>query len=76
MLVLNTICDALRFIATAMFLKDTKTPIKGDYRLSMPTRMSLVHLTVSLDDIKLIKTNMKMVRFLTIFFCVNYRRLI
>ncbi|CAN7059929.1 unnamed protein product [Brassica oleracea var. botrytis] len=60
MLVLNTICDALRFIATAMFLKDTKTPIKGDYRLSMPTRMSLVHLTVSLDDIKLIKTNMKM----------------
>ncbi|KAL0713911.1 hypothetical protein Bca4012_020889 [Brassica carinata] len=60
MLVLNTICDALRFIATAMFLKDTKTPIKGDYRLSKPKRMSLVHLTVSLDDIKLIKTTMKM----------------
>lgn len=63
MLVLNTICDALRFIATAMFLKDTKTPIKGDYRLSKPKRMSLVHHTVSLDDIKLIKTTMKMVRF-------------
>ncbi|KAF8104870.1 hypothetical protein N665_0166s0054 [Sinapis alba] len=60
MLVLNTICDALRFIATAIFLKDTKTPIKGDYRLSKTKRMSLVHLTVSLDDIKLIKTTMKM----------------
>ncbi|KAJ0253758.1 Diacylglycerol O-acyltransferase [Hirschfeldia incana] len=59
-LVLNTICDALTFIATAVFLKDTKTPIKGDYRLCKPKRMSLVHLTVSLDDIKQIKTTMKM----------------
>ncbi|CAH8339032.1 unnamed protein product [Eruca vesicaria subsp. sativa] len=60
MLVLNTICDALGFIATTMFVMDTETPIKGDYRLSKPKRMSLVHLTVSLDDIKLIKTTMKM----------------
>ncbi|KAG7560195.1 O-acyltransferase WSD1 N-terminal [Arabidopsis thaliana x Arabidopsis arenosa] len=60
MLVLNTVCDALEFIATTMFLKDTETPIKGDFRLSKSKRMCLVHRTVSLDDIKLIKTAMKM----------------
>ncbi|KAG7565002.1 O-acyltransferase WSD1 C-terminal [Arabidopsis suecica] len=60
MLVLNTVCDALEFIATTMFLKDTETPIKGDFRLSKSKRMCLVHRTVSLDDIKLIKTTMKM----------------
>ncbi|XP_018453868.1 wax ester synthase/diacylglycerol acyltransferase 6 [Raphanus sativus] len=60
MLVLNTFCDALEFIATAMFLKDTETPIKGDFRLSKHRRMSLVHRTVSLNDIKLIKNTMKM----------------
>lgn len=60
MLVLNTMCDALEFIATAMFLKDTETPIKGDFRLSKHKRMSLVHRTVSLDDIKLIKNTMNM----------------
>ncbi|CAH8267979.1 unnamed protein product [Arabidopsis lyrata] len=59
-LVLNTVCDALEFIATTMFLKDTETPIKGDFRLSKSKRMCLVHRTVSLDDIKLIKTAMKM----------------
>ncbi|KAF3531290.1 hypothetical protein DY000_02040469 [Brassica cretica] len=60
MLVLNTMCDALEFIATAMFLKDTETPIKGDFRLSKHKQMSLVHRTVSLDDIKLIKNTMNM----------------
>ncbi|ESQ45618.1 hypothetical protein EUTSA_v10010299mg [Eutrema salsugineum] len=60
MLVWNTVCDALEFIATAIFLKDTETPIKGDFRLSKRKRMSLVHRTVSLDDIKLIKNTMKM----------------
>ncbi|KFK34210.1 hypothetical protein AALP_AA5G115100 [Arabis alpina] len=59
-LVLNTVCDALEFIATAMFFKDTETPIKGDFRLRKSKRMCLVHRTVSLDDIKLIKSTMKM----------------
>lgn len=75
-LVVNTVCDAFEFIATAMFLKDTETPIKGDFRLCKSKRMSLVHRTVSLDEIKLIKNTMKMVRFfnvlslgLTIFLC-------
>ncbi|KAG2326850.1 hypothetical protein Bca52824_009578 [Brassica carinata] len=60
MLVWNTLCDALKFIATTMFLKDTDTPIKGDFRLSKSKRMCLVHRTVSLEDIKLIKNAMKM----------------
>ncbi|CAD5325282.1 unnamed protein product [Arabidopsis thaliana] len=60
LLVLNTVCDALEFIATALFLKDTETPIKGDFKLSKGKRMCMVHRTVSLDDIKLIKNAMKM----------------
>ncbi|KAF3599803.1 hypothetical protein F2Q69_00035919 [Brassica cretica] len=60
MLVLNTVCDALEFIATAMFLKDTETPIKGNFRLSTSKRMCCVHRTVSFDDLKLIKNAMQM----------------
>ncbi|KAG7627848.1 putative transferase [Arabidopsis thaliana] len=60
LLVLNTVSDALEFIATALFLKDTETPIKGDFKLSKGKRMCMVHRTVSLDDIKLIKNAMKM----------------
>ncbi|RID58804.1 hypothetical protein BRARA_F02073 [Brassica rapa] len=60
MLVWNTLCDALKFIATTMFLKDTDTPIKGDFRLSKSKRMCLVHRTVDLEDIKFIKNAMKM----------------
>ncbi|XP_006290854.2 O-acyltransferase WSD1 [Capsella rubella] len=60
MLVLNTVCDALEFVATTMFLKDTETPIKGDFRSRKSKRMCLVHRTVSLEDIKLIKHTMKM----------------
>ncbi|KFK34209.1 hypothetical protein AALP_AA5G115000 [Arabis alpina] len=60
MLVLNTVSDGLEFIATILFLKDTETPIKGNYQLSKCKRMCLVHRTVSLDDIKLIKNTMKM----------------
>ncbi|KAF8097712.1 hypothetical protein N665_0283s0016 [Sinapis alba] len=60
MLVLNTVCDALEFIATAMFLEDTETPIKGNFRLSTSKRMCCVHRTVSFDDLKLIKNAMNM----------------
>ncbi|CAH8295035.1 unnamed protein product [Eruca vesicaria subsp. sativa] len=60
MLVINTFCDALEFIATAMFLRDTETPIKGNFRLSSSKRMCCVHRTVSFDDLKLIKNAMKM----------------
>ncbi|CAF1707860.1 unnamed protein product [Brassica oleracea var. botrytis] len=61
MLVLNTVSDAFEFFVTTLFLKDTKTPIKGDF-LSMKKSkaLRLVHRTVSLDDIKVIKNAMKM----------------
>ena len=64
MLVLNTVSDAFEFFVTTLFLKDTKTPIKGDF-LSMKKSkaLRLVHRTVSLDDIKVIKNAMKMVWF-------------
>lgn len=61
MLVLNTFYDALEFIATAIFLKDTETPIKGNFQLSTSKRMCCVHRTVSFDDLKLIKNAMQMV---------------
>ncbi|KAJ4897511.1 O-acyltransferase (WSD1-like) family protein [Raphanus sativus] len=61
MLMLNTVCDALEFILTTMFFKDTKTPIKGDFlTVKKNKELRLVHRTVSLDDIKLIKNAMKM----------------
>ncbi|XP_019058980.1 PREDICTED: O-acyltransferase WSD1-like isoform X2 [Tarenaya hassleriana] len=61
LLVLNTIRDVLEFIATALFLKDTETPIKGRRGgLTENKRRRLVHRTVSLDDIKLIKNALKM----------------
>ncbi|CAH8267977.1 unnamed protein product [Arabidopsis lyrata] len=57
---LNTICDTLEFIVTTLFVKDTETPIKGDFRSTKSKRLRLVHRTVSLDDIKLIKNAMNM----------------
>ncbi|XP_010515263.1 PREDICTED: O-acyltransferase WSD1 [Camelina sativa] len=57
---LNTFCDALDFLLTMLFVKDTETPIKGDFRSSKSKQLRLVHRTVSLDDIKLIKNAMDM----------------
>lgn len=61
LMVLNTFVDVMNFAATALFLKDTDTPLKGaseDVRLS---RKRIVHRIVSLDDIKLVKSAMNMV---------------
>ncbi|VFQ67545.1 unnamed protein product [Cuscuta campestris] len=68
MLVVNTVVDMLLFLATLLFLKDTHTPLKGGGIIKkshttdscggrvadLPGRR-LVHRTISLDDIKLIK---------------------
>ncbi|CAH9140877.1 unnamed protein product [Cuscuta epithymum] len=60
MVIINTIMDIMFFLATLIFLKDTDTPLKGkkkdDELLINPRR--IVHRTVSLDDIKLIKNAM------------------
>ncbi|XP_021297233.1 O-acyltransferase WSD1 [Herrania umbratica] len=58
-LILNTIVDLLLFVATVVFLKDTKTPLKGSSGVEQNPK-KIVHRTVSLDDIKLVKNAMGM----------------
>ncbi|XP_050236440.1 wax ester synthase/diacylglycerol acyltransferase 11-like isoform X2 [Mercurialis annua] len=53
----NTLVDLILFSATVLFLKDTKTPFKGTSRVDLKPKR-LVYRTVSLDDIKLVKTKM------------------
>ncbi|GAV66201.1 DUF1298 domain-containing protein [Cephalotus follicularis] len=51
---LNTVVDIVVFMAILLFLKDTKSPIKGTLGVEHnPKRF--VHKTISLDDIKLVK---------------------
>ncbi|PON72079.1 O-acyltransferase [Parasponia andersonii] len=53
-LIWNTFVDVMVFIATILFLKDTKTPIKGSKGVELNTKR-FVHRTISLDHIKLVK---------------------
>ncbi|KAK8559425.1 hypothetical protein V6N13_026848 [Hibiscus sabdariffa] len=58
----NTLVDLSLFMATILFMKDTKTPVKGLSGVEHnPKRF--VHRTVRLDDIKLVKNAMDMVHF-------------
>ncbi|KAK4850427.1 hypothetical protein QYF36_006655 [Acer negundo] len=62
-LIWNTIMDVMVFMATIMFLKDTKSPLKtepGGVDEHVPTPRHIVHRTISLDDIKLVKKAMNM----------------
>lgn len=56
----NTFVDVMIFAATALFLKDTDTPIKGASGVVGLTPKRIVHRIVSLNDIKLVKTAMNM----------------
>lgn len=56
-LVWNTMVDVFMFMATALFLKDTDTPLKGPQQVKNTARR-FVHRTVSLDDFKLVKNVM------------------
>lgn len=56
--------DLLVFVATFLFLEDTKNPLKhnrvdDDEQQAIGRR--IVHRTVSLDDIKLVKRELNMV---------------
>ncbi|VVB09306.1 unnamed protein product [Arabis nemorensis] len=58
-LIWNTLVDILLALAIILFLKDTKTPLKGDVGVeSNPNKFC--HRIVSLDDIKNIKEVMNM----------------
>ncbi|XP_059636114.1 wax ester synthase/diacylglycerol acyltransferase 11-like [Cornus florida] len=58
-LVWNTLVDVVMFIATALFLKDSPTPLKGRPGLEFTPRR-FVFRTISLDDMKLVKNAMNM----------------
>ncbi|ONI25596.1 hypothetical protein PRUPE_2G310700 [Prunus persica] len=58
-LIWNTLVDMMLFIATLVFLQDTKTPIKGAPGVEL-TAKRFVHRTVSLDHIKQVKNAMGM----------------
>ncbi|KAL4598914.1 hypothetical protein ACB092_11G091500 [Castanea dentata] len=53
----NTVVDAFMFMITALFLKDTETPLKGPPGIEFTPRR-IVYRTISLDDIKLVKNAM------------------
>ncbi|KAG6753669.1 hypothetical protein POTOM_041666 [Populus tomentosa] len=55
----NTLVDLGLFVATMLFLEDTKTPLKGASGVELKPKR-FVHRTVSLDDIKLVKNAMNM----------------
>ncbi|KAL2226960.1 UNVERIFIED_CONTAM: O-acyltransferase WSD1 [Sesamum indicum] len=58
--IFNTLIDSALFLATILFLEDSKTPIKGGGRVDgAPKRF--VHRIVSLDDVKLVKNAMNVV---------------
>lgn len=56
----NTMVDVFMFMATSLFLKDTATPITAPPD-SVRNPRRIVHKTVSLDDMKLVKNAMNMV---------------
>ncbi|OMP02222.1 hypothetical protein COLO4_11274 [Corchorus olitorius] len=58
-LILNTIVDIFIFVATVLFLKDTKTPLKASSGVEHNPKR-ILHRTLSLDDIKLVKDAMGM----------------
>ncbi|KAI9097535.1 hypothetical protein K1719_025306 [Acacia pycnantha] len=57
-LIWNTLVDMVLFSATILFLRDSQTPIKGIPGVEHSTKR-FVHRNVSLDDIKLVKSAMK-----------------
>ncbi|CAA7055343.1 unnamed protein product [Microthlaspi erraticum] len=59
-LIWNTFVDLLLVLAIALFLKDTKTPLKGDVGVENNNQRKFSHRIVSLEDIKLIKEVMNM----------------
>ncbi|KAL6508328.1 hypothetical protein OROHE_021870 [Orobanche hederae] len=53
----NTLVDCILFVATIMFLKDTKTPIKAEREVELSPRR-FVRRIISLEDVKFIKNAM------------------
>ncbi|KAF8082104.1 hypothetical protein N665_0847s0004 [Sinapis alba] len=58
-LIWNTLVDLVLCLAIALFLKDTKTPLKGDVGVESSPK-KFCHRIVSLDDLRVIKEAMSM----------------
>ncbi|XP_062232100.1 wax ester synthase/diacylglycerol acyltransferase 11-like isoform X2 [Phragmites australis] len=54
----HTLVDVVRFVATAWFLRDARTPFMGSEGVEFH-RKRFVHRTLSLDDVKFVKNAMK-----------------
>jgi len=59
-LIWNSIVDVLLLVLTILFFKDTHTPLKGAHGVELNTKR-FVYRMVSMDDIKLVKAEMKTV---------------
>ncbi|XP_061356172.1 wax ester synthase/diacylglycerol acyltransferase 11 isoform X2 [Gastrolobium bilobum] len=57
-LIWHTVVDMVLFVLTILFIKDTHTPLKGAPGVELNTKR-FVYRTVSMDDIKLVKKEMK-----------------
>ncbi|XP_050236438.1 wax ester synthase/diacylglycerol acyltransferase 5-like isoform X2 [Mercurialis annua] len=53
----NTLVDLILFSATILFLKDSKTPLKGSSGVDLKPKR-LVYRIINFDDIKVVKTKM------------------
>lgn len=71
-LIWNTVVDFFVFVATCFFLKDTESLVKGGPGVEKTTKR-FVHRTVSLDDIKLIKSALNMVSFYQAYAFASFR---
>ncbi|CAJ1972223.1 unnamed protein product [Sphenostylis stenocarpa] len=60
LLICHTLLDVLLFILTIFFIRDTPTPLKAPPGVESNNKR-FVHRTVSMDDIKLVKNEMKTV---------------
>ena len=58
----HTLVDVVCFVATAWFLRDPRTPFMAASEGVEFRRKRFVHRTLSLDDVKFVKTAMKCVR--------------
>lgn len=61
-LIWYTVVDMVLFVLTIFFIKDTQTPLKGAPGVELNTKR-FVYRTVSMDDIKLVKNEMKTVTY-------------
>ncbi|KAL0773813.1 hypothetical protein Bca101_038964 [Brassica carinata] len=73
-LIWNTFVDLVLFLAIALFLKDTKTPLKGDVGVESSPK-KFCHRTVSLDDLRVIKEATSMVGLRWIGYSGNFKPL-